>query len=127
MPGPLAEADGSARTLIEADALLAAVAAPEGAAWLLGLDVYLSVARAWLAAGEPSRARSVLAPLLVAARAQRWVPALTSASLVDGMAAAAAEDPAARKLLAEAGELAAAHGMPLVAARALRLLAGALD
>jgi DNA-binding SARP family transcriptional activator len=121
---PLAEADGSARTLAEADALLAGVTAPEGSAWLLGLDAYLCVARAWLCAGEPSRARSVLAPLLVAARAQRWVPALACAGLVDATAAAAAGDPAAPELVAEAAVLAANHGMPLVADQARRVLAG---
>jgi DNA-binding SARP family transcriptional activator/tetratricopeptide (TPR) repeat protein len=124
---PLAEADGSAVTLAEADALLATVATQDGAAWLLGLDTYLCVARAWLAAGEPSRARARLAPLLVAARAERWVPALAYAGLVDGTAAAEAGDPGARELLVEAAELAAAHGMPLVADEAWRVLAGAPD
>ena len=110
---PLAAADGSA--LAEADAMLAAVTAPPGSAWLLGLDAYLCVARAWLTAGDPQRARAVLAPLLAAARAERWVPALACAGMVDAAAAAAAGDPAAGKLLAEANELAARHGMPLTA------------
>ncbi len=126
---PLAQADGSAPTLAEADALLATVSAPAGSAWLLGLDAYLCVARAWLAAGDPLRARAVLAPLLAAARAQHWVPAAACAGLVDGTAAAAAGDPAAAGLLAGAAELAATHGMPLVAEQARHALAalGATD
>ena len=95
--------------------MLAAVTAPPRSAWLLGLDVYLCVARARVAAGDPQRARAVLAPLLVAARTERWVPALAYAGLVDSDAAAATGDPAAGKLLAEATELAARHGMPLAA------------
>ena len=60
--GPLAEATLSPAVLAEADRLLAGARLPAGDAWVLGYEVYLSVARAWLAAGQPERARAVLAP-----------------------------------------------------------------
>ena len=45
---------------------------PPGSAFLLGADAYLCVARARAPAGDPSRARAVLAPLLAAARRLEW-------------------------------------------------------
>lgn len=113
---PLAEASGDPATLGEADALLSAVSAPPGSAWLLGADVYLAVARAWLDHGEPARARAVLGPLLAAAQRQRWLPVLAAAGLVDGQSAAALGDTAAAgAALSTAAELAERHGMPLLA------------
>jgi hypothetical protein len=53
---------------------------------VLGYEVYLSVARAWLAAGQPERARAVLAPLLAAVEREPWVAALAAALVVDGEA-----------------------------------------
>ena len=47
--GPLAEATRSPAVLAEADRLLAGTRLPAGDAWILGYEVYLSVARAWLA------------------------------------------------------------------------------
>ena len=94
---PLALADGRAPIVAEADALLASVVAPRGGRpGCSALDAYLCVARAWLALGAPLRARRALAPVLTAARRERWVPAVACAGLVDGLAAAAAGDPAAR-------------------------------
>lgn len=71
---PLAEATGSAELLEQADAMLAAITAPDGSAWLLGADAYFCVARAWRHSGEPARARAALAPLRAAARRVPWVP-----------------------------------------------------
>jgi Tfp pilus assembly protein PilF len=108
---PLAEASGSASTLAEADALLRGISVPAGAAWFMGQDTYLSVARAWLAHGSPARAREVLRPLLIAS-ARRWIPMEAQARLVDGQAAAAlGERAAASASFRRAAELAAAHGM----------------
>ena len=116
---PLAEADGRTDTLEQADALLAPVHTPPGAAWMGGDFAYLSIARAWLAAGEPARARAVLAPLLEVAARVPWVGPLAYASLVDGRAAALlgrAEE--ARSLLEQAAELADRYGLRRLAAEA---------
>jgi hypothetical protein len=48
--------------------------------------VYLSIARAWLTARQPERARAVLAPLLGAVERIPWVAALAAALVVDGEA-----------------------------------------
>ncbi len=69
---PLAEATGDGRLLAEADAMLARIAAPTGCAWLLGAECYLAVGRAWLAAGSPDRAATVVAPLIAAAERNGW-------------------------------------------------------
>jgi DNA-binding SARP family transcriptional activator/tetratricopeptide (TPR) repeat protein len=83
---PLAEATRSPAVLAEAGRLLDSVRLPPGDAWVLGYEVYLSVARAWLAAGQPERARAVLAPLLAAVEREPWVAALAAALVVDGEA-----------------------------------------
>ncbi|MHA6784458.1 ATP-binding protein [Pseudonocardia saturnea] len=120
---PLAEATGDADVLATADALLAAVDAPPGHAWLTGGDAYLSVARAWLARGEPARARSVLAPFRAAADRQRWVPWQAAAALVDGAALAALGDHAAAEAAhTRAAALARRHDMPHLAPAADREL-----
>ena len=67
---PLAAATGEDPA--EADALLAAVEAPPGRAWVSGADTYEGVAAAWRAAGEPDRATAALAPLLAATGPRRW-------------------------------------------------------
>jgi ATP/maltotriose-dependent transcriptional regulator MalT len=67
---PLAAATGE--RLEEADLLLRAVETPEGRGWVGGADVYESVAAAWLAAGEPDRARSTVAPLLAVTGHGTW-------------------------------------------------------
>jgi DNA-binding SARP family transcriptional activator/tetratricopeptide (TPR) repeat protein len=76
---PLAAATGSRELLERADALVAGIVAPAGSAWLFGADAYLAVARGWLDRGEPTHARTVLAPLLVAAERVGWRPALAPA------------------------------------------------
>ncbi|MGH7623262.1 MAG: hypothetical protein ACREMU_13045, partial [Gemmatimonadaceae bacterium] len=110
---PLAEATRSLDVLLEADALIGSITAPEGSAFLVGDWCYLAVARAWLAHGEPERARAVLAPLLVAAERCSWVAPLAGASAVDGHAAAmlGLDDVAARQL-DRAVQLAQRHGLP---------------
>jgi DNA-binding SARP family transcriptional activator len=121
---PMAEATGSRSVLQDADHLLSGITAPVGSAWLLGTDCYLAVARAWLAADEPARARDVLRPLLSAAERLSWVPALAGGSLVDGRAAAALGDhAAARILISRAVMLATRHHMPSVERDALAHLA----
>lgn len=77
--GPLAELTGSPEILAEADALLSTVDTPPGHAWLVGADVYLSVARAWLATGAADRAHAVLAPLLTATAQPGWAAARAQA------------------------------------------------
>lgn len=119
---PLAEATGSAAALGEADALLAGIDAPARSAWLPGADSYLSVARAWQGRGAPERARAVLAPLLAAAARVPWPGVLAQALLVDGRAALALQDPAARTVLERAVELAVRHGMPTVERQAQQAL-----
>ncbi|GII00084.1 ATP-binding protein [Planobispora takensis] len=79
---PMAEATGSRVLLEEADAMLRAIQAPSGAAWLQGTDVYVSVARAWLARGAPREALRVLEPVLAAAPAAGWLaPAAAAGDL----------------------------------------------
>jgi tetratricopeptide (TPR) repeat protein len=72
---PLAEATGDAAVLARADALLRGLRAPEGCAWLLGADVYASLARAWERAGNPARAAEITGGFRSAALAAGW-PAL---------------------------------------------------
>ena len=121
---PLAEATGSRSVLQDADHLLSGITAPVGSAWLLGTDCYLAVARAWLGADQPARARDVLRPLMSAAERLSWVPALAGGSLVDGRAAAALGDhAAARILISRAVTLATRHHMPIVERDALAHLA----
>jgi hypothetical protein len=86
---PLAEATGDRVLLDEADALLRAIVAPPGAAWLYGADAYTSVARAWLAQGEPGHAVRLLEPLLAAGTRTGWVAPLATARAVAAQASAA--------------------------------------
>ena len=120
----LAEATGSADVLAEADAMLARVRVPPGSAWMTGDGAYLGVARAWLAQGEPERARSVVAPMIAAAKRVPWVGPLAEGLLVDGLAAAAlGRSDEAGRLLVRAAELAQRYNLPHVthgAALALR-------
>ena len=104
-------------------------------AWMPGDEAYLSVARAWLARGEPERARAVLAPLLAVARrvpvdghargrARAWTGARSSSSASRGTAASdaalaaagscAARSMACRRLRDDAGQRPAA-GLGLAA------------
>jgi DNA-binding SARP family transcriptional activator/tetratricopeptide (TPR) repeat protein len=110
--GPLAEATRSPGVLAEADRLLAEARLPAGDAWILGYEAYLAVARAWLAARQPERARSVLAPLLVAVERESWVTALAAALVVDGAALGRlGERDQARAAVDRGAALARDHGL----------------
>jgi len=112
---PLAAATGSAAVLAEAARLLEDASIPRGGAWMLGYESYLSLAEAWLAHGEPERARAVLAPLLAVADRERWTAALAAALTADGRALIRlSRNEQARAELDRAARLAAGHGLPHV-------------
>jgi DNA-binding SARP family transcriptional activator len=112
---PLAAATGSRALLAEAAGLLEQASIPDGGAWMLGYEVYLSLAEAWLGHGEPDRARAVLAPLLTVAEREPWIPALAAALAADGRALARlGEHEQAAAQLERAVRLAAEHGLPHV-------------
>ncbi|MDQ1643371.1 MAG: hypothetical protein QOJ90_2722 [Actinomycetota bacterium] len=117
----LADVSGDPAVLAAADAMLRAVQAPEGRVWMLGAESYLALARAWLAAGDPTRAREILAALAAAARAQGWRPVLAQALVQDAITARAVNDPSAAALAAEALAAAEAAGMPRLVAQATEL------
>ena len=110
--GPLAEVTRSPAVLAEADRLLAGATLPAGDAWVLGYEVYLSVARGWLTADQPERARAVLAPLLGAAERVPWVATLAAALVVDAQALSHLGELAwARAALDRGTALARDHGL----------------
>jgi tetratricopeptide (TPR) repeat protein len=110
--GPLAEVTRSPAVLAEADRLLAGARLPAGDAWVLGYEVYLSVARGWLTADQPERARAVLAPLLGAVERVPWVAALAAALVVDGAALGRlGERDQARPAVDRGAALARDHGL----------------
>ena len=110
--GPLAEVTRSPAVLAEADRLLAGARLPAGDAWVLGYEVYLSVARGWLTADQPERARAVLAPLLGAVERVPWVAALAAALVVDGAALGRlGERDQARAAVDRGAALARDHGL----------------
>jgi hypothetical protein len=111
--GPLAEATGDRDLLLRADALLAGITAPAGGAWLLGADVYLAVARAWIAAGDPDRAQAVLDRFLPAAGAGWPVLVALGTEVAARCAAARGDTAGADRLDARAATLAARHGVAL--------------
>jgi DNA-binding SARP family transcriptional activator len=112
---PLAAATGSRALLAEAAGLLDQASIPDGGAWMLGYEAYLSLAEAWLEHGEPDRARAVLAPLLAVAEREPWIPALAAALAADGRALARlGQREQARAALQRAVRLAGQHGLPHV-------------
>ena len=112
---PLAAATGSQALLAEAAGLLEQASIPDGGAWMLGYEVYLSLAEAWLGHGEPDRARAALAPLLAVAEREPWIPALAAALAADGRALARlGQREQARTALQRAARLAGEHGLPHV-------------
>ena len=112
---PLAVATGSRLLLGEAAGLLERASIPVGGAWMLGYEVYLSLAEAWLVQDEPDRARAVLAPMLAVADREPWTAALAAALAVDGRALTRlGEKEQARAELNRAVRLAAEHGLPHV-------------
>jgi MalT-like TPR region len=101
--------------LSEAAGLLEQASIPDGGAWMLGYEVYLSLAEAWLAHDEPERAGAVLAPLLAVADREPWIPALAAALALDGrVLIRLGERERARAELDRAARLAAKHGLPYV-------------
>jgi len=109
---PLAEATGSPDVLAEASRLLAGATLPTGDAWVLGYEAYLSVARAWLTAGQPEQAREVLVPLLAAVERVPWVAALAATQVVDGTALGRLGERAqARAAVDRGAALAREHGL----------------
>jgi tetratricopeptide (TPR) repeat protein len=110
--GPLAEATRSPAVLAEADRLLANAQLSDGDAWVLGYEVYLSIARSWLVADQPERARAVLAPLLGAVERVPWVAALAAALIVDGEALGRLGETAQARVALDRGTvLASEHGL----------------
>jgi DNA-binding SARP family transcriptional activator len=121
---PLAAVTGSQAMLGEAAGLLERASIPDGGAWMLGYEAYLSLAQAWLAGGEPDRASAVLAPLLAVAEREPWRPALAAALAVDGaVLIRLGRRDQARTQLDRAAGMAAEHGLPHV----LRAAREALD
>jgi tetratricopeptide (TPR) repeat protein len=122
---PLAAATGSSAILAEAAGWLEQAAIPDGGAWMLGYEAYLSLAEAWLGHGEPERARAVLAPMLAVADREPWTAALAAALATDGRALIRlGRREQARAELDRAARLAGEHGLPhvLTDARAARRL-----
>jgi DNA-binding SARP family transcriptional activator len=112
---PLAAATGSSAVLAEAADWLEQAGIPDGGAWMLGYEVYLSLAEAWLGHGEPDRARAALAPLLAVAEREPWIPALAAALAADGRALARlGQREQAQTALQRAARLAGEHGLPHV-------------
>jgi hypothetical protein len=112
---PLAAATGSSAVLAEAADWLEQAGIPDGGAWMLGYEVYLSLAEAWLGHGEPDRARAALAPLLAVAEREPWIPALAAALAADGRALARlGQREQARAELGRAARLAGQHGLAYV-------------
>jgi tetratricopeptide (TPR) repeat protein len=112
---PLAAVTGSRAVLGEAAGWLEQASIPDGGAWVLGYEAYLSLAEAWLGHDEPERARAVLAPLLAVADREPWLPALAAALAADGRALTRlGEREQARAELDRAARLATEHGLPYV-------------
>jgi len=112
---PLAAATGSQEVLDQATATLDAAVFPDGGAWVLGDECYLSIARAWLGKGEPDRARAVLAPLLAVVADVPWLPGYAAALAVEGQALRLlGQSEQARAAFRTSGEIAARHGLPHV-------------
>ncbi len=112
-PGIVVDLDAAAGFCEQAEGKLGtaaavALAAAERAHELLS-------AGAWLGQGEPDRARAVLAPLLVVAEREPWIPALAAALAVDGRALARmGQREQAGAELERAVRLAGQHGLPHV-------------
>ena len=120
---PLAAATGSPTVLAEADRLLGQASIPAGGAWLLGEETYLFLARAWLAQGDPERARTILAPLLAVAERVPWTATLAATLAMDGQALIRMGDgDQAGAELVRAEGLARDHGLPHILREAQHLL-----
>jgi DNA-binding SARP family transcriptional activator len=76
--------DRAMGVLNRAEALLEAITAPPGGAFLHGAHTYVASAQVRLEAGDPTRAHSLVAPVLVAAEAAGCREAFADALLVSG-------------------------------------------
>ena len=92
---PLAEATGSIDVLLHADRLLGDARLPAGHAWVLGTDAYVSLGRAWLAAGRADRAVLVLTDLVAAGERTGWDAVVRAGGATDLLAEATAAAEAA--------------------------------
>ena len=117
---PLAAATGSRAVLGEAAGLLEQASIPDGGAWMLGYEAYLSLAEAWLAQDEPERARVVLAPLLAVAEREPWTPSWPRRSPGRPRPGSAGRKEQARAALDRAMVDRGQHGLPHVLARCPR-------
>ncbi len=121
------DAEGAAPLRRSGRELLGRVGVPPGRTWLFGAHAYLALARAEIAAGQPSDAEGLVAPLVAAAEASGWAEPLAGGSLVAGLARAAAGDAGrAEVALRRAVEVAESAGLPAPAAEASAALAGLL-
>ncbi|TDC50117.1 tetratricopeptide repeat protein [Jiangella ureilytica] len=75
----LAAATDSPELLDEAGAMVRAITAPPGSAWLYGADTHVALARARLRHGDPAGAAELLAPLEAAAERTGWTAPLAAA------------------------------------------------
>ena len=66
---------GSRKALAQAEEVLATISAPPGDVFLDGYHSYLAIARTRVALGDPLGGRTVLEPLLAAARRRGWLEA----------------------------------------------------
>ena len=73
--------------LERAEAIIGAIGAPKGSAFLHGGHAYLAAARVRLSTGEPDRAQELLRPLLEAAEVFGWCEVESEAALVMGRCA----------------------------------------
>ncbi len=108
-----------------AEALLAEVSTPDGAAFLHGFDAYRSVASARLSTGDPERAEGLVDPLVEAAERSGWGEVIAGVTLARGSCRLARGDrDGASRDLERALEVSATRGIPAIAWRAHRALAG---
>jgi hypothetical protein len=91
---PLAEATGSAAYRAAADQALRSITTRPGSAWLYGADTYVSLARAWTAAGRPERATEILTPLLAAAGRTGWTAPMAAARAAAAQSSSASSSAA---------------------------------
>jgi tetratricopeptide (TPR) repeat protein len=70
--GPQALATGSPEIAEEGDRLLETVRVPVGAAWIIGVDAYLCLGRAFVEQGKPEHAAAIVKPLAEAADRTGW-------------------------------------------------------
>jgi DNA-binding SARP family transcriptional activator/class 3 adenylate cyclase len=115
-----------AQTELEmADRLLRVMRVPAGTTFLVGYEALVAVAQTHHGLGDPATAVAILDPLLSAARASGWFPAVALTALARASVhRAAGVDDAARLLVEEALELALSHELAGIEWRARAMRAG---